>query len=299
MSGVITAIGVGAAATTFSSIYAANSASNSANQQLLAAQQTQQQALGYANATPAELSAQQSQLGIATQSLQYAQQQMGQYASMQATLSPTFTSAFGQIQDILGGGQTGLTAPAFAQFNIQRQQQQNQMQLAMGGGAAGSSAGAQSNALFGQQQGLMAMGVNTQALGTLQSLGQGAGGMMLQAGQAGTNAMAGASSANQAYAGMLGNVQNRQISALMGTNITPYSTTSGVQGMGIANGLSSLGGTGMGAANMINANNNTSKVLGVLGNGGNNIGLNVGMGSGATDLNSTMGNFPSGTNILA
>lgn len=268
MSGLIAAIG-GSAALGFAGNMISSSASQGiAQAQAQQAQQTQTEALGYANWTPGELNAYSNQMSLANTSLNSAMTQMGNYATMQAQLSPTFTSAFGQIQDILSGGQTSLTAPAFQQFNIMRQQQQNSLLQSMGGGAGSSTAGAQSNALFGQAQAMTAMGVNQTALGSLQSLGQGAGSMIQSLGQAGQSGLANAANLSQGAFGMQQSIQSGQVAALEGTNLTPYAGSNNVGALGAGNALSGLAGTAMAGVNSVNSANNTRNLLAILAKNG-------------------------------
>lgn len=269
MSGLVAGVAGGVAVAGIAgAVISSNAQQDIAQSQLSTQQSTQQQALGYAKATPQELAAQKMQLDMANQSLKYAQDQMGQYALMQSQLSPTFNSAFGQIQSILAGNQTGYTSPYFKQLDIQRQQMNNRLQLAIGNGYGSSTAGLQGQALFAQQAGLGAMDVTQNSLAALMGVGQGTGQLITGLGTAGQNQLAAASTLNNQYAAMLSNIQGRQISALESTNVTPYAGASSVGAVGMGNALSSLGGAAYGGLNAYNASK-TANAIASLGGSAN------------------------------
>lgn len=221
-------------------IFGWNASQDMAEQQLQEAQAERQQTLGFAGATPQELSAHQAQLGLATQTLQQAQDQMGQYALMQSQINPAFSSAFSQIQGLLQGQQVGYTSPYFKQLDIQRQQNNNSLQNAMGSGYASSTAGAQAQALFAQQAGMGAMNVTQNALQSLMGVGSGAASAISGLGQAGMAGAGNASNINQQYSTMLGNVQNREIGASLGSSTTQYQGANDVSAALQGQALSSL-----------------------------------------------------------
>lgn len=290
MSGLIAAVAGGSmAAGIGASLISSNANQNIAQAQLGAQQQLGQQALGYAAATPQELASQQSQLSMATQSLNFAQDQMGQYALMQSQISPTFSSAFSQIQGLLSGQQTGYTSPYFKQLDIQRQQMNNGLQQTMGSGYGSSTAGLQAQALFGQQAGLGAMNVTQNALSTLSGIGTSAASTIEGLGQAGSNAMGTAANINNQYAAMLSGVQTRQISGLESTSTVPYQGANQVGALGLANGLSSIGGTAMSGLNSYNTAQYQNGLLGAIGNG------NIGVGNvNPSAVPASESQFPSG-----
>ena len=284
MSAIIAAVGGGLALSAVGGIISSNAQANTAESQLGEATVERQQALGFAGATPAELASQQSQLGMATQSLQLAQDQMGQYALMQSQLSPTFSAAFGQIQGLLGGQQVGYTSPYFTQLNIQRQQMNNQLQGAMGTGYGSSTAGTQAQALFAQQAGMGAMGVTQNALSTLGGLGSQAGGMIQSLGNSSMGMLQGAAGINQGYAGMLGNIQNREIQASIGSSTTQYQGAQYAGSMGLGNTLGGLGtGIAAGAGSIYGANQlsnlgamfGSGQTVGQLGSNINSLGTSI------------------------
>lgn len=295
MSGVVAAVAGGVAVGGIaSSVISSNAQQSIAEQQLSAQQKLGQQALGYASATPQELASQQSQLSMATQSLNFAQDQMGQYALMQSQISPTFSSAFSQIQGLLQGQQVGYTSPYFKQLDIQRQQMNNGLQNAMGSGYGSSSAGLQAQALFGQQAGLGAMNVTNNALNTLSGLGTSAANTIEGLGQAGSNAMGTAANINNQYAAMLSGIQTRQISGLESTSTVPYQGANQIGSLGMANGLSSLGGTAMAGLNMYNTNQSSQNLISALSGGGGG-GSNIGAGIvNPNAVPATQAQFPSG-----
>jgi hypothetical protein len=217
-----------------------------ANQQLQFAQNTQQQALGYAAPSFNELMAQQNQLNMSSQLLTTQLGQLQQQYSL-------YQQTAGQASALMNGQAASTLAPLQAEQQLQTQQMQQQLQSQLGSGYAGSSAGAAALANLAMQQNFATSQAQQQA--TAMYLGA-AGQQGAQLTQGYNNAFAQAGNLNQSANTMMQNQQGLQIGAL--TNMMPsinagYNNAIGTAGAqytsAIQTGqmLSSLAGTGIGA----------------------------------------------------
>lgn len=231
----------------------ANAASDISGAQLVQARQTQSMAMGAAGTTADDLANISRQNQVAMQATSFQQSQLDSTMRQLGAINPAITEAFNQQVSILRGQTSPLLAPLQKQQAIDARGNQSRIGALMGNGAAASSAGATSNAIFSNQQGQQLMNAQLSALSTLGQVG--AQGVQAQQGVTGNyvNGVTGATNANNAAFGMNDAVSKRMLSAITGTNITPYAGGGSAvgqlyQGQGLSslsNTVAGIGGSGL------------------------------------------------------
>lgn len=205
-----------------------------AQAQLSAAQQQRQVAVGAAMPSVDELTA------IHAQNQQLVQANARQEALLN-TADPALMEAGRQALQLLNGKQAPVLAPMQAEQDRQRQLLINQLGSQLGPGAIGSTAGSEALNRFNQSSQL-----------SMAQAQQGALGQLLQTtAQTRPNPYTGAeiqAQQNQNLIQNLGNLQNRQVSAINATPITPYAgapfvgaALAGQQANQFGNNLANLG----------------------------------------------------------
>lgn len=178
----------------------------------LAEQRAQREAaLGRAQPTTQELSALGSQLDYQTRAIDRQEQLL-------QSIDPALMEAGKQALALLRGQESSTLGPIRDERARQRQSLANSLIAQQGAGALTSSAGIEALNRFDQQT---AQTLGAQQQSTL-------GGLLQTAASTRPNPYE-ATQANSNYLGLLGNLQNRQVSAINATSITPYAGAPFVQ----------------------------------------------------------------------
>lgn len=265
-------MGVGAIGQAYAGARAADASQRIAEDQLAAAKETRGLATAAAAPTASELAMMHEQQGAAERGVARSE-------ALFASVDPALMESGKQALQLLQGQSSPLLNPMLQERQRQRAQLQSQLQSQLGSGYASSSAGSEALNRFDQMTTANTAQVQQQTYGML--MGQAVGGTASEA-----SANSGMGGYYSAGLGAAGNVQQRQVGAIMGTDYTQHAGASNVGAYANAQNMGQLFGNigkmgGMAAGYGLGAQNTPSP-----GGSEGGFGLgNYGQGSGSSPQN--------------
>lgn len=273
----------GGAANFFGAKQNADANQKIAEEQLGAAKETRNMALGYAQPTWGELQNLQNELNnqFRVQTLQDAALQRDK--ELLAARDPAFIQAGHQALQLMQGQDAAVLAPFKTQRALQRSQLVNSLQKQLGSGYANSSAGVEALTRFDQETSMMTSQLQQQTLSQLMGFSANPNGMNYM----GDINSAGATLGELQSQYMAGatHLQDRMVAATEGTSLAPYAGASNVGAAAMGQYMGNMGNQLMGTGSTMAALQLGKSLY------SNNSGTNSASNTGADPMSAASGSY--------